>query len=136
MEIILHTTIKKYDTHYKKALDEYIKRTLPFCRVNLKTYKNLHNISFKNNSFIINVCPGNSTISSPELSKLIQDINLKGISCIEFVLSNQQQLMESIASQHSLNISSFNMSEELTTVVLAEQIYRAYTILNNITYHK
>ena len=30
------------------------------------------------------------------------------------------------------NISSFAMSSSLTTVVLTEQIYRAYTIMNNI----
>ncbi len=139
MEIVIHISTKKIDTTYKKAIDEYIKRTSPFCRVSIKTYKNINKLSLNKNSEKYIVVPSINTISSTEFATLIQDINLKGISCIEYIITDSTSWVNNSENQLLFSdfcISSFDMNIDLTTVVLTEQIYRAYTILNNITYHK
>ncbi len=134
MEIIIHSSVKKFDLNYKKAIDEYIKRTLPFSRVTIKYYKNILSISYKKGSFVFGLQHGKNTISSPDLANKIQELNLNGYSCIEFVWLDASVDINNF--ENILSISSFQMSQELDMVVLTEQLYRAYTILNNITYHK
>lgn len=135
MEILIHLDTKKIDTDYQKAVDEYIKRTSPFCMVSIKTYKSFEKLTLNKSSEKFILTTGPKTRTSPELAQMIQNINLKGISCIEFLVTDNFQL-EKLSHVSEFHISSFSMSIELTTVVLTEQIYRAYTILNNITYHK
>lgn len=141
MEIIIHIETRKIDKNLQLAIEEYTKRTSPFCKVNIKLYKTLDKINFKTGSKVYNVTPGSKSPSSEGLAKLIETNNLNGISCIEFLIRNcnnhdEAQIKSQNIEAENFNISSFELSPDLTTVVLAEQIYRAYTIMNNITYHK
>lgn len=146
MDIIIHVDVRKLDKNTKLALDEYIKRTSPYCRITLKTYKDISKAGFKNGSKLYNVIPGPDSPTSPGLAKLIENDNMCGFSCIEFIVkdcastyhNNEEKVYETSDNKdiHSFNLSSFSMSQELTAIVLTEQIYRAYTIMNNITYHK
>lgn len=130
MEIIIHIESRKLDNNLKKAIDEYIKRTSPYCRVMIKSYKSLAKLSTKKGSKVYQVLPGACSPTSEDLAKLIQRLNLGGISCIEFLIGEAQSHIE------EFNLSSFPMSPDLAATVLTEQIYRAYTIMNNIVYHK
>lgn len=135
MEIIVHVDAKKLDRDYKAALDEYVKRTSPYCRITLKLYKNFSKLELRKSSAKIIVLPGDTDgMTSPELAQMITDYNLNGCSCIEFIISSGN--MSDSEDYRVLNLSSFSLGGELTAVVLTEQLYRAYTILNNITYHK
>ncbi|MBE5934092.1 MAG: 23S rRNA (pseudouridine(1915)-N(3))-methyltransferase RlmH [Lachnospiraceae bacterium] len=142
MEIIIHVETKKIDKSMQLAIDEYIKRTSPFCKVTIKTYKKLDKLSTKNGSKVYNLLPGCNSPSSEGFARIIEINNLNGISCIEFVITaiqedtNQCMIYDFLCDTEKFNISSFSMTPDLTTVVLSEQIYRAYTIMNNITYHK
>lgn len=141
MEIIIHIETRKIDKNLQLAIEEYTKRTSPFCKVNIKLYKTLDKINFKTGSKVYNVTPGSQSPSSEGLAQLIEFNNLNGISCIEFLIRNcnncdKDQNKSQYIEAENFNISSFELSPDLTTVVLAEQIYRAYTIMNNITYHK
>ena len=141
MEIIIHVESKKIDKNLQSAIDEYIKRTSPFCKVIIRTYKVLGKLSFKTNSKVYIILPGINSPTSTELAEIIKNHNLKGISCIEFVITNPEltsalRQSNNYANIDQFNLSSFSMSADLTITVLTEQIYRAYTILNNITYHK
>lgn len=135
MEITIHTDIKKMDSDYKKAFEEYAKRTSPYCKIILKTYKNLSKPELKKGAAVIVIVPGSDTISSPGLAELISGYNLNGFSSLDFIIPSAQDLQVEAAAK-VINISSFTLDTQLTTVVLAEQLYRAFTILNNITYHK
>lgn len=141
MEIIIHVESKKLDKNLQLAVNEYIKRTSPFCKIIIKLYKTLDKINHRLSSKIYYVIPGINSPSSEELSGLIENISINGTSCIEFVIKNNDiidQLSSHCIPPHAeiFYLSSFSMSTDLTTVVLTEQIYRAYTITNNITYHK
>ena len=57
---------------------------------------------------------------------------------VTIIEPSEEEIKEEQARNNleAFNLSSFTMSPDLTTVVLTEQLYRAYTIMNNITYHK
>lgn len=137
MEIIIHVDAKKLDRDYKAALDEYIKRTSPYCRITVKLYKNFSKLDMRKSSVKIIVVSGDTAVISSEgLAKLIAGYNLNGCSCIEFIVPSDNTAYDIENDRRLLNLSSFSLGCELSAVVLAEQLYRAYTILNNITYHK
>lgn len=136
MDIFIHINKKKLDNNCKLAIEEYSKRISPFCKIKHIFYKDISKISFQNNSYIINVTPGKETISSPDLAKLINDVTVSGISCLEFIIDPDNEKNEENNKIKNLSFSSFESSPDITVVFVTEQLYRAFTILNNITYHK
>ncbi len=143
MEILIHIEKKKLDTEYAKAVAEYVKRLSAFCRVRCLYYKDLSKLTISDSSACFRVIPGIDTISSEAFASKIEQLGLSGYSRIEFVVARQNRISdtnETVSSDidrlPSFSLSGFTMSTDLTTVVLTEQLYRAYTILNHITYHK
>lgn len=143
MEILIHIEKKKLDTEYAKAVAEYVKRLSAFCRVRCLYYKDLSKLTMSDSSACFRVIPGIDTISSEAFASKIEQLGLSGYSRIEFVVAQQNQISDTnkttssdIGELPSFSLSGFTMSTDLTTVVLTEQLYRAYTILNHITYHK
>lgn len=143
MEILIHIEKKKLDTEYAKAIAEYVKRLSAFCRVRCIYYKDFSKLTLADSSACFRVIPGIDTISSEAFASKIEQLGLSGCSRIEFVITQQTKITDSNEAAHSdicglpsFSLSGFTMSTDLTTVVLTEQLYRAYTILNHITYHK
>lgn len=137
MEILIHIEKKKLDTDYEKAVAEYVKRLSAFCRVRCIYYKDLSKLTMHNSSACFRVVPGRDTISSEDFAIKLEQLGLSGYSRIEFVVADPATVYDlDIAKFSPFSLSGFTMSIDLTTVVLTEQLYRAYTILNHITYHK
>lgn len=133
MEIILHIQSEKPDSKFNSAINEYIKRISPFATVKVTTHGDISNIPFQKGSYIINVNPAHKLISSEYMAEKINTICVSGYSRIELIISNSYSYS---GSQFDFGISYMNMDIRLTLVALTEQLYRAFTILNNITYHK
>ena len=144
MEILIHIEKKKLDTDYEKAVAEYVKRLSAFCRVRCIYYKDLSKLTMHNSSACFRVVPGRDTISSEDFAIKLEQLGLSGYSRIEFVIAEQSDGSHTDNISRSpgdpklsiFSLSGFTMSVDLTTVILTEQLYRAYTILNHITYHK
>ena len=144
MEILIHIEKKKLDTDYEKAVAEYVKRLSAFCRVRCIYYKDLSKLTMHNFSACFRVVPGRDTISSEDFAIKLEQLGLSGYSRIEFVIAEQPDGTHTDDISRSpgdpklsiFSLSGFTMSVDLTTVILTEQLYRAYTILNHITYHK
>ncbi len=144
MEILIHIEKKKFDTEHAKAVAEYVKRLSAFCRVKCIHYKDFSKLELQNSSACFRIVPGKETISSEDFAAKIEQLGLSGYSRIEFVVADQNEVFADTATVYGLDtaklppfsLSGFAMSIDLTTVVLTEQLYRAYTILNHITYHK
>lgn len=148
MEITIYTTKKKLDTDYLSAISEYTKRTSPYCQIKLKTNqrldKNIPKLSSHTMYYIVTA--GVDTISSVDLSKLINALNVNGYSSIVFFICENEPekayISDSFETSGSsdklatLCLSSFTLEPDIAITALTEQLYRAYTILNNITYHK
>lgn len=136
MEINIYINCKKTDSKIKSAIDEFIKRLSPYCCLNLLCSKKAPSFSPQKNTYhsIITYADQKAeTISSEEYAALLNSMMANGISKICYYIGYSS---ECPADMNLFSITVPQMSPQLTAVALSEQIYRAYTINHNITYHK
>lgn len=141
MDITICVKGKKFDPDSFAAIAEYKKRMLAFCNFNVLFFKRYKDYPLPVHSHSIGfvVQTGKKTPSSPELSNQLSTLQTSGYSSFYYYIFDDALANEDIplfSSLHTLSLSSFQMSRHTTTIVLAEQLYRAFTIQNNITYHK
>lgn len=139
------------DKFFIDASAEYLKRLSRFCQCNvkeLKEYTNLENIEqikLTEGQEIMNNLKGYTILldvkgkemSSEQFATLIKDISLTS-SEITFVIGGSYGVSEQVKQKvnFKLSVSPMTFPHRLFRVMLLEQIYRAFTILNNINYHK
>ena len=143
---------KKSQKFCKKAIAEYEKRLSRYCKISckfIKKEKEWESLLVKDTGmkkFIVQ--RGKAELTSERLSEQIKNWEGSGIKGIMFlvpewseeILADNQTKMASKTKQpimiESLILSDFTMSSNMTGMVLYEQIYRGYRILNNHPYHK
>ena len=143
---------KKSQKFCKKAIAEYEKRLSRYCKISckfIKKEKEWESLLVKDagmKKFIVQ--PGKAELTSERLSEQIKNWEGSGIKGIMFlvpewneeILADDQTKMASKTTQpimiESLILSDITMSSNMTGMVLYEQIYRRYRILNNHPYHK
>ena len=76
--------------------------------------------------------------SSEEFAKEINQLATYGHSDITFVIGGSLGLSPAVLNRANTQISfgRFTLPHKLMRLVLAEQIYRAFTIINGLPYHK
>lgn len=76
-------------------------------------------------------------LSSTELSQKIENIK-QSFSTITFVIGGSHGLWQEVKNRANLRLSfgKITLPHQLCRVVLAEQVYRACCIANNLPYHK
>lgn len=76
--------------------------------------------------------------SSEEFAKEINQLATYGHSDITFVIGGSLGLSPAVLKRANTQISfgRFTLPHKLMRLVLAEQIYRAFTIINGLSYHK
>lgn len=133
------------------AEKEYLKRLSKFCKLNvveLKEQNKLSNIMLikekegeeiiKNLSSYNILCDlGGENLSSEEFANRLEKLALKN-SKITFVIGGSYGVSEKVknACQMKISFSKMTFPHNLFRIMLLEQIYRAFTILNGINYHK
>lgn len=133
------------------AEKEYLKRLSKFAKVNvieLKEQNKLANISLikekegeeilKNLSSFNVLCDlGGRSLSSEEFANSIEKLTLTN-SKITFVIGGSYGVSEKVknACQMKISFSKMTFPHNLFRIMLLEQIYRAFTILNGVSYHK
>ncbi|MCD8214443.1 MAG: 23S rRNA (pseudouridine(1915)-N(3))-methyltransferase RlmH [Clostridiales bacterium] len=92
---------------------------------------------FKDGLIVPLVIEGN-TLDSREFASFISGSALKGISRITFIIGGSLGLSEAVIKKGGflLSFSKMTFPHQLMRVILLEQIYRAYRIINNEPYHK
>lgn len=77
-------------------------------------------------------------LSSEELSAKLSGLMTSGHSTLNFIIGGSQGLDKELlkSCDFRLSFSKLTFPHQLMRVILLEQIYRAFTIQNNITYHK
>ena len=89
-------------------------------------------------SILIALCIEGKHYSSNEFAQLLDASMLSGNSSFTFVIGGSYGLSESIKKQADLKLSMSSMTfpHHLARIMLAEQIYRAFQILEGSRYHK
>ena len=146
------------ENYLKDAISEYSKRLSRFCNLNIielqdeKLPEKLNDSvinevknkecnkilqAIKKDSYIICLDLKGKEFSSEEFSKKIENIALNFNSSITFIIGGTLGLNEEILSLASKKISFSKMTfpHQLIRVFLLEQLFRAFKISNNETYH-
>ena len=123
---------------------EYVKRISKYTKIEIIELKDSNikeerdNIlKYINKEFIITLEIEGEMLDSPTLSKKIDNIFLTN-SNITFIIGGSDGLHDDIKklSNFKLSFSRLTFPHQLFRVMLLEQIYRSFKILNNETYHK
>lgn len=131
---------------YKKLFDDYKKRISFFCTLNVFEVKEVNNDNTllkkqKETSAILKLVPPSSKVylcslkgkmhTSEEFANLLQVDN------ITFVIGGSNGVVEeSFENAEYICFSKMTFPHQLFRVILGEQMYRGFTILNNSKYHK
>jgi len=128
------------ESYLRDAAAEYSKRLKGYCRLTVNELKDCSSMLSRldRSAYNIALCVEGSEMSSPELAGLISDQAVRGKSEICFVIGESDGLPEEVkrACDLRLSFSKMTFPHQLMRVILLEQVYRAFTIINGGKYHK
>ena len=145
------TVGKIKEKYFTDAVNEYLKRLSKYTKIDLIEVKDedfdisktllkekesiLKYIDDKD--YVITLEIEGNELDSVSLSKKLNDIKLNN-SNITFIIGGSYGLHEDIKkrSNYALSFSKMTFPHQLFRVILLEQLYRSYKIINNETYHK
>ncbi len=89
-------------------------------------------------SFIVPMCIEGTQYSSEDFAQKIEATAVAGNGEITFIIGGSFGLSDEVKALGNLKLSfgKLTLPHQLMRVVLLEQIYRAFSILNNSKYHK
>lgn len=92
----------------------------------------------KKDSYVILLSLKGKQMDSIKFSKEIEKINTYNSSHITFVIGGSVGVSEQVEQRADLllKLSEMTFPHNIARLLILEQIYRAYKILNNETYHK
>lgn len=141
MKISVYINEKRLNRNEQDAIAEYRKRLGSYCKTDLflkfmqeNSLNNFLSRFHKEDTQLYFVNYGSGTLSSEDFADVINRHGLNGCSHLVFMIG--YSLPTEIHPYTGLPITTLTLSNGLCSVVLFEQIYRAYRILNNQPYHK
>ncbi|MCR5331322.1 MAG: 23S rRNA (pseudouridine(1915)-N(3))-methyltransferase RlmH [Lachnospiraceae bacterium] len=158
-QITVLTVGKIKEKYLRDAIDEYSKRLSRYCRLNVievadeKTPDDASDaeeeaVRQKEAQRLLKVLPEaayvitleieGKQLTSPELADKLSKLAVEGSSHIVFVIGGSLGLGKDILKESDMRLSFSKMTfpHQLMRVILLEQIYRSYRIINNEPYHK
>lgn len=151
--------IGKAKDFYKLGIDEYLKRLSIYTKIEIVELKD-ESISdkpnekeilkaidiegkrvlslIKDNEYLISLDLNKKEMSSVEFSKYLSNKLESNGANISFVIGGSYGLSEELKKRvnDSFSLGKMTYPHQLARLILLEQIYRAFKILNNETYHK
>ena len=159
MKITLITVGKIKEKYLKDAISEYSKRLSRYCKLEIievadeKTPDNASQIVedgirdkegerilkyVKEAAFVVTLEIKGKLLTSEELADKIETLGIQGTSHIIFIIGGSIGLGNEVLkrSNYALSFSKMTFPHQLMRVILLEQIYRSYRIINQEPYHK
>ena len=159
MKITLITVGKIKEKYLKDAIAEYSKRLSRYCKleiVEVADEKTPDNASatvedairdkegerilkyIKEDAYVITLEIAGKMLTSEEMAEKIDKLGVQGTSHIIFIIGGSIGLGREILkrSDYALSFSKMTFPHQLMRVILLEQIYRSYRIMNHEPYHK
>jgi 23S rRNA (pseudouridine1915-N3)-methyltransferase len=93
---------------------------------------------FEKNEFRVALDRRGDQFTSDEFAEFFSTLMNRGISQMGFIIGGPLGLPETLLREceKTLSFSKMTFTHEMSRVILLEQIYRAFTILNHEKYHK
>jgi 23S rRNA (pseudouridine1915-N3)-methyltransferase len=81
---------------------------------------------------------GGKPMSTPSFARFLEDLATYGQPGVAFLIGGAHGLPDDLlqAARHRLSLSPMTLTHELARLVLAEQLYRAGTLMRGEPYHK
>ena len=159
MKITLITVGKIKEKYLRDAIAEYSKRLSRYCKLEIlevadeKTPDQASEVvensirdkegerilkQIRDYMYVITLEIGGKMLSSEELAEKIDSLGIQGKSSIAFVIGGSIGLGEAVLkrSDYALSFSKMTFPHQLMRVILLEQVYRSYRIINGEPYHK
>ena len=159
MKITIVTVGKIKEKYLKDAISEYSKRLSKYCKLDIievADEKTVENASaafedsirkkegerilkhIRDDAYVVTLEIQGSMLDSVELSKKIENLAVQGSSHIVFVIGGSIGLSDEVMqrSDFPLSFSKMTFPHQLARIMLLEQLYRAFRIINNEPYHK
>ncbi len=159
MKITIIAIGKIREEWIKNGIAEYQKRLSKFCKfeiievaeeqapenlspqeiINIKNTEGTKILSkTRNDAHKISLVIDGKQLSSPELAEHISTQAVNGKSEIAFIIGGSNGLSDEVIKQSNLNLSFGKLTypHQLMRLILTEQVYRAFKIINGEPYHK
>lgn len=159
MEIRILTVGKIKEKYLNDGIAEYAKRLSRYCKLNfiqvpdektpdkacdalnrqIKETEGSRLLShIREQDYVIALAIDGKMLDSVELSDLIARLGVQGKSSIVFVIGGSLGLSDAVLKRadYKLSFSRMTFPHQLMQMILLEQIYRGYRIMNHEPYHK
>ncbi len=159
MKISIIAVGKIKEKFYKDALNEYSKRLSKYCKLEIIEvmdekepenssanmlqiiqYKEAERIirQIKQDAYLISLEIQGEKFDSVKMARKIENLQVGGISHILFIIGGSNGLHSTISDKvnEKWSFSNLTFPHQLMRVILAEQIYRSFRIINKEPYHK
>lgn len=159
MHIKLIVVGKLKEKYWREAADEYLKRLGPFAKIDilevaeerlpdnpseqeilqcLKKEGERIDKQLASSQCIIPLAICGKQLNSKEFAAQIERFSLEGKNQLAFIIGGSYGLADSIVNRgaFSLSFSLMTFPHQMMRVILLEQLYRAFSIINGGKYHK
>ncbi|HHU71884.1 MAG TPA: 23S rRNA (pseudouridine(1915)-N(3))-methyltransferase RlmH [Clostridiales bacterium] len=159
MKITLICVGKLKEKYLSSGVAEYVKRLSRYCKleiVELQDEKTPDNASLaeevqiknkegerilkaiKGEAYCIALAIEGDMLTSVKLAEKINNLGISGLSHITFIIGGSLGLSDEVLrrANYQLSFSPMTFPHQLMRMILLEQIYRSYRIINNQPYHK
>ena len=160
LNVNIITVGKLKESYLRDACAEYVKRLGGYCKLTVTELtesklpddpsekeinialsnegKAIGNFLSENNSYNIVMCIEGKQMPSEKLAEKISQVSVDGKSRLNFVIGSSFGIAEEIKKLADLRLSMSEMTfpHQLARVMLLEQLYRSFHILNGGKYHK
>ena len=159
MKISILCVGKVKEKFYREAIDEFTKRLSRYCKLEIievsdeKTEEQSSETEIRlvkeqegerllknliEDAYVIALCIDGKQLDSEELSEKMEKLGIQGVSHICFIIGGSLGLSDAVVKRadFKLSFSKMTFPHQLMRVILLEQIYRGYRIMNHEPYHK
>ncbi|MBL8205899.1 MAG: 23S rRNA (pseudouridine(1915)-N(3))-methyltransferase RlmH [Blastocatellia bacterium] len=145
---------KTKERHCAALVDEYLKRLSRFASHEISELKDINGsadasrvthiesakilAAVERDEFVVLLDETGQSISSVELAEFIQIKQQQSCKRIAFIIGGFAGVTDEVKkrAQLKLALSRMTLTHEFARVLLAEQLYRAYTLIAGVPYHK
>ncbi len=160
MNITLIAVGKMKEAYLLDGLEDYVDRIKHYCNLDMIEVDPARSKHKKNDSqiekikeeegkkildklpdgknYIIALDREGKPVTSEGLAKSINNLQVRGESNITFLIGGSHGLSEEVLnkSDYKMSLSYMTFTHQMSRLILLEQLYRAFKILNNEPYHK
>ena len=159
MKIKIYAIGKIKEAYLKVGIEEYVTRIKPYCNIEIIEVKDepisdnpsLKDIEkakdnegkrviklLKNNEYLIALDLNKKQFKSEQFADFLMQKLTENGSSISFVIGGSYGLSDELKarSNYSISLSDLTFLHQMSRLILLEQIYRAFKILNKEVYHK